>query len=152
MAAHVTKWKKFGSNSDIDTYTDDSADSGITVVKECRNECNIWLDGTSEIDTYDMDFPIATDLTIVLNGTLEDIDADAGDVDVDMIGSVDGTNYFKMADLVTWNAGGGAQAEVVGYAVYDVDANGCLPYMKIRCTPGGDANGTKGLKINVFPV
>ncbi len=81
-------------------------------------------------------------MTITLNGTLNDITADSGDIDVDMEGSIDGTNYTKLQDLVTWNAGGGAEAETVAMAVYDYAANGRLPYMRLSLTPGSDANCT----------
>lgn len=138
----VSKWTTIGAN----TGTPPGLSQNIKVVPgdngQVRHECLMWLDGTAAITTNHFDFPVTGDLTITLNGTLNDITADSGDIDVDMEGSIDGTNYTKLQDLVTWNAGGGAEAETVGMAVYDYAANGRLPYMRLSLTPGSDANCT----------
>ena len=152
MAAHVTKWTKMGSNTDIGAYTNDNAVPANNNVM--RHECHLWMDGTGNIDTYPITFPIVSDLTIVMNATQEAIAADAGNVDVDMIGSIDGTNYVEMqVNLIAdWNAGGGAQPCRMGYGVYDIDTYGVLPYMALRIQPETDADATVGVKINITPV
>lgn len=141
----VSKWTTIGAN----TGTPPGLSRNIKVVPgdngQVRHECLMWLDGTAAITTNHFDFPVTGDLTITLNGTLNDITADAGTasttaVDVDMEGSIDGTNYTKLQDLVSWNAGGGAVSETVGMAVYDYASNGRLPYMRLSVTPGSDAN------------
>ena len=152
MAAHVTKWTNKGSNTDIGAYTNDDAvpaDNNIM-----RHECHLWMDGTADIDTYPITFPIVSDLTIVMNATKAAIAADAGDVDVDMIGSIDGENYVELQTnlIENWDAGGGLQAVKMGYGVYDIDTYGVLPYMKLRVQPQNDANATVGVKINITPV
>ena len=138
----VSKWTTIGAN----TGTPPALSRNIKVVPgdngQVRHECLMWLDGTAAITTNHFDFPVTGDLTITLNGTLNDITADSADIDVDMEGSIDGTNYTKLQDLVTWDAGGGAAAEAVGMAVYDYASNGRLPYMRLSLTPGGDANCT----------
>jgi hypothetical protein len=112
----------------------------------------MWLDDTDPIYTKPFDWAVTGDFTVALNVTKADITADAGNVDVDIEGSVDGTNYVKMADLVTWNAGGGAEAEVVGLGIYDYDASGRMPYMRIAADCGSDAGSVSvGVKIVVTP-
>jgi|TARA_R110002020_G_scaffold258800_9_gene472657 hypothetical protein len=142
MAAAVSKWTTIGVN------TGDPAAQGLNtnIVAgsdgQVRHECLVWLDGTDPIYTNNFDWVINGDCTLVLNGTLNDITADAGNVDVDMEGSLDGTNYIKLADLATWNAGGGAQTETVGLAVYDFDGKGRMPFMRLAFDCGSDANCT----------
>jgi len=146
MAAAVSKWVKIGANSG----TPSAQGQNINIVPgtsgQVRHECLLWLDGTSKIATNHMDWNIDGDFTVTLNGTLNTIVDDADSVDVDLEGSLDGTNYVKLQDLVGWNAGGDSggtgHAEIVGHAVYDYDTNGRLPYMRVAVTPGADANCT----------
>ena len=153
MAASASPWTTKGSNTNAGSNTDGSINPGDTALnKTMRHECQVWLDDTDKIVTEDFDFPINGDFTVVLNATKHTVAADAGDVDVDIEGSVDGTNYVKLADLVTWNAGGGAQALVVGHGIYDYDSNGRMPYMRVALTCGSDAgNAANGTKIAVIP-
>ena len=140
MAAAVSEWTKIGLN------TGNPAAQGLNIPLvagsdgQVRHECLMWLDGTNSIETKNFDFAINGDFTVVLNGTLNQLDDDAGNVDVDVEGSLDGTNYIKLGDLVTWNAGGGSETETVGMGVYDYDTNGRFPYMRLALTPGSDAD------------
>jgi hypothetical protein len=149
MASSVSPWTTMASN------TQDGAGASVTqnvniaqtatgasgINAHVRSECLVWLDGTDPIYTNNFDFPINGDLTIILNGTLNTIHQDAGDIDVDMEGSLDGTNYIKLADVVTWNAGGASETETVGQAVYDYDGKGRMPFMRLMLDCGSDANG-----------
>ncbi len=158
MAYATSKWTTIASNSStpaavgenvsiIQTATGASGTNG-----HVRHECLLWMDGTAAMFTEPFDWSVHTDATIVLNATLNDITADAGNVDVDMQGSIDGTNYVKMQDLATWDAGGGAAGEAIGHLVYDFDTYGKMPYMRLALT-GDDANCTTAatnVKINVF--
>ena len=142
MAAAVSSWTTIGVNSG------DPAGQGLNTSivagsdAQVRHECLVWLDTTDKINTKHFDWVIQGDCTVILNGTLNTITADAGNVDVDMEGSLDGTNYVKLADLATWNAGGGAQTETVGLAIYDFDGKGRMPYMRISFDCGSDADCT----------
>tara|TARA_R110000824_G_scaffold1382_2_gene7023 strand:+ start:833 stop:1297 length:465 start_codon:yes stop_codon:yes gene_type:complete len=153
MAASVSKWTRKGTNTDAGANSAGSLNPGDALIDNVvRRECHMWLDDTAAIYTDAFDWSVSGDFTVALNVTKADITADAGDVDVDIEGSVDGTNYVKMADLVTWNAGGGAQAEVVGLGIYDYDASGRMPYMRIAADCGSDAGSVSvGVKIVVTP-
>ena len=153
MAASVSKWTRKGTNTDAGANSAGSLNPGDALIDNVvRRECHMWLDGIAQINTEPFDWSVDGDFTVALNVTLGTITADAGDVDVDIEGSVDGTNYVKMADLVTWNAGGGAAAEVVGLGVYDYDVSGKLPYMRIAADCGSDAGSVSvGVKIVVTP-
>ena len=163
MASSVSNWTTMASN------TQDGAGTSVTgnvsvaqtttgasgINAHVRNECLMWLDGTDPIYTNAFDFPINGDLTIILNGTLNTIHQDAGNIDVDMEGSLDGTNYIKLADLATWDAGGASETETVGQAVYDFDTNGRMPFMRLALDCGSDANGgtpsaAQNIKISVI--
>ena len=161
MAASVSAWTTMASNTqhgpglsvteNVNVAQTATGASGINA--HVRNECLVWLDGTADIHTKHFDFPVIGDLTIILNGTLNDISADAGDITVDMQGSLDGVNYVTMDTLITgtdWNAGGGGQAEVVGSAIYDYDSNGRMPFMRLKLDCSADAHaGTPGVADNI---
>ena len=127
-----SKWRTMGSNTNStgDSGTSGGGTSGIGTLddgvsnisnegtnNQVRHECTVWLVDNGETYTPSFDWAIDSDFTVVLNGTLNQLPADAGDIDVDVEGSLDGTNYIKLQDLVTWNAGGGAQAETVAMGV-----------------------------------
>tara|TARA_Y100001963_G_C6540948_1_gene335491 strand:+ start:64 stop:534 length:471 start_codon:yes stop_codon:yes gene_type:complete len=141
MAAAVSEWTTIGVNSGNPSAQGLNVDIVAGTSGQVRHECLLWMDGTDKIVTNHMDWNIDGDFTVTLNGTVNDITADAGNVDVDVEGSLDGTNYVKLADLVTWDAGGGAATEAVGHAVYDYDTNGRMPYMRLAFT-ADDANCT----------
>ena len=162
MASSVSHWTTMASNTQDGAGT--SVTGNVSVAQtatgasgtnaQVRNECLMWLDGTDTIYTKPFDFPINGDLTIILNGTLNTIHQDAGDIDVDMEGSLDGTNYIKLADLATYDIGAGSSA-TVGIGVYDFDTNGRMPFMRLALDCGSDANGgtpsaAQNIKISVI--
>jgi len=158
MASAVSEWTTIGTN------TGNPAAQGLNVPivagtkGHVRHECLMWLDGTSAIYTKPIDWVINGDFTVILNGTLNVLDDDPGAVDVDVQGSLDGgtDNWVKLADLATWNAGytvqGGADPSTVGHGVYDYDASGRMPFMRLSLNPGSDSDSVavdENLKITV---
>ena len=162
MAASVSKWTTRGTDVNAGAQSDGNLNPGdswlsgsgtIELKTTIRNECHIWIDGTTEFHTEPFTWYVNGDFTVFLNAGKDGISDDAGNVDVDVQGSVDGVYYSKLADLVTWDAGGALEGdETVGHGVYDYDANGVLPYMRLALSPGSDANSLNiGLKVVVQP-
>lgn len=154
MAASVSPWTTKGTNTNGGAQSDGNLNPGDNQLNTIvRNECHIWIDGTSQFYTENFSWPVTGDFTVFLNAGKDGISNDAGNVDVDIEGSVDGQNYVKLVDLVTWNAGGAIEGdEIVGHGVYDYDANGILPYMRIALTPSADASSVNlGLKVVIQP-
>ena len=155
MAASVSPWTKKGTNTNVGTNANGNFNNGDDLINNVvRYECHVWLEGTSKINSEHFDFPVTGAFTVVLNAAQEAIVADAGDVDVDIEGSVtgDSDHYVKMADLLTWNAGGASETDVIGYAVYNYDDDGRMPYMRISLTCQSNADSsTKGVKVVVIP-
>ena len=158
MAAAVSKWTKIGLNSGTPSAQGLNIDFSEGSAGQVRHECLLWMDGTSKINSENMDWNIDGDFTVVLNGTKNTITGDAGSVDVFVEGSLDGTNYVELQKIEDdWNAGGDSggsgHAENVGQAVYDYDTNGRMPFMRLAFTPSGDANCTSAaanVKITVI--
>ena len=150
MAASASPWTTKGSNTNAGSNTDGSINPGDTALnKTMRHECQVWLDGTDKIVTKDFDFPINGDFTVVLNATKHTIASDAGNVDVDIEGSVDGTNYVKLLDGLTWDAG--TTETQIDHFVYDFDDGGRMPYMRIAFDCGSD-NDNRHLPIKVVVI
>ena len=150
MAASASPWTTKGSNTNAGSNTDGSINPGDTALnKTMRHECQVWLDGTDKIVTKDFDFPINGDFTVVLNATKHTIASDAGNVDVGIEGSVDGTNYVKLLDGLTWDAG--TTETQIDHFVYDFDDGGRMPYMRIAFDCGSD-NDNRHLPIKVVVI
>ena len=154
MAGTSSKWTTLGSNTNSTINTDSAEEANIDITQsgigsginaQVRHECHMWLIDGADTETYDFDWAITGDFTVVLNSTLQTI-VDPGNVDVDIVGSVDGENYVKLQDVVTWNAG----TATVGHGIYDFDANGLMPYMRIRLDGNVVDNSANPIKINVF--
>ena len=78
----ASPWTNLATNTGTPPAVDDNVHiSGGTDVF-VRHECLMWLDGTAHIYSKPFDFPITGDFTVILNGTANDITADAGSVDV----------------------------------------------------------------------
>jgi hypothetical protein len=156
MAGTSSKWTTLGSNTNSSINTDSAAEANIDNIQsastasgtnnQVRHECHMWLIDGADTETYDFNWPVTNDFTVVINSTLQTLDSDPGNVDVDVVGSVDGTNYVKMADVVTWDAG----TATVGHGVYSFSSNGVMPYMRIRLDGNAVDNSAKPIKINVF--
>ena len=157
MAGTSSKWTKLGSNinSTINTDSGDeanidntqSASTASGTNNQVRHECHMWLVDSADTETADFDWPVTGDFTIVLNSAKQTLAGDPGTIDVDVVGSVDGTNYVKMQDIVLWDAG----TSTVGHGVYVFGTYGVMPYMRIRLDTSGTVdNSATPIKINVF--
>jgi hypothetical protein len=112
--------------------------------------CYFEMDGNTTDDyTKPFDFPVNGDLTIVINATKVNTDA-ATTLDVSMQGSVDGVNYVELADktLILQDSDGTIDT-VVKSAVYDYDAKGRMPFMRLGITAATPSNST--IIIAVIP-
>ena len=157
-----SKWTTMGSNTDstVDSGTSGGGDDGIGTLttgvsnasnggtsNEVRHECTVWLVDNGETYTPNFDWAINTDFTVVLNATRVTLDSDPGNVDFVVQGSVDGTNFVDMQDLGDWDAG----TATVGQGLYDFDANGRMPYMRLNLDCGNNVdNGEKPIKVCIF--
>ena len=153
MAGTSSKWTTLGSNTNSIVNTDSAEEANINISghgginAQVRHECHMWLIDGDNTETKDFNWSVIGNFTVVLNSALQTSMSDPGDIDVDIVGSVDGENYTKMSDLVTWDAGTGT----VGIGVYDYNANGVMPYMRIRLNCGSAVdNSDKPIKINVM--
>jgi hypothetical protein len=150
MAYAVSKWTTIGANSGTPSAVGLNKDIVAGTQGQVRHECLLWMDGTDDMVTEPFDWAINGDFTVILNGTLNDITADAGNVAVDIEGSLTGASgsYIELkTNLISvWNAGGDEDGaghdENVGHGVYDYDTNGRMPFMRIKLDAGSDANCT----------
>ena len=151
MAAGTSKWTTLGSNTDVTINNDSAVEANVAVALgtavQVRHECHMWLDDDAAIPTEHFDWVVNGDFTVVLNATKRDITNTIGTCTVKVRGSVDGTNYFDMVQLGTTSV----DNAVIGY-VYDYDANGRAPYMRLELTPATDVDNTATpIKIAVIP-
>ena len=148
MANSVSSWTKFGSNT-----TDPSLNENVSVIANeginthIRHECHAFLDTDAKIATDAFDWAIDTDFTVIFNGGYQQLNGTMDNIDCDIEGSVDGTNFVKLKDLATWASG----TQTIGTGVYSVEDNGKMPYMRVAMTPGTAHNNLNTpIKINVF--
>lgn len=113
--------------------------------------CVFRHDGGTEADwTEPFDFPVIGDFTVAINSTGEGLSADTT-MDVSVQGSIDGVNYTDLhTDLID---GVAISASTVGKtiaAVYDYDAKGRMPYMRLELT-AGTASTAENILIHIIP-
>ena len=109
--------------------------------------CVFRHDGGTEADwTEPFDFPINGDFTITINSTGEDLSASTT-MDVSVQGSVNGTDYV---DLHTDLIDGVVIDNTVVAGVYDYDAKGRMPYMRLELT-AGTASTAENILIHIIP-
>ena len=109
--------------------------------------CVFRHDGGTEADwTEPFDFPINGDFTITINSTGEDLSASTT-MDVSVQGSVNGTDYV---DLHTDLIDGVVIDDTVVAGVYDYDAKGRMPYMRLELT-AGTASTAENILIHIIP-
>ena len=157
------QWKTIGSNTNSTVNSGDSGGgvNGIGTVRDnidirpqttnqVRHECTMWMVDDTPTFTPDMDWAINTDFTVVINGTVVDLNADPGAVEVVVQGSVDGANYIDLVDLGDWDAVDGGGDDAAAAFVYDYDSQGRMPFMRLRLDGSDVANESTPFKINVF--
>ena len=109
--------------------------------------CVFRHDGGTEADwTEPFDFPINGDFTIAINSSGEALSASTT-MDVSVQGSVNGTDYV---DLHTDLIDGVVIDNTVVAGVYDYDAKGRMPYMRLELT-AGTASTAENILIHVIP-
>ena len=109
--------------------------------------CVFRHDGGTEADwTQPFDFPIMGDFTITINSSGENLSASTT-MDVSVQGSVDGVNY---TDLHTDLIDGVVIDNTTIAGVYDYDAKGRMPYMRLELT-AGTASTAENILIHVVP-
>ena len=109
--------------------------------------CVFRHDGGTEADwTEPFNFPINGDFTIAINSSGEALSASTT-MDVSVQGSVNGTDYV---DLHTDLIDGVVIDNTVVAGVYDYDAKGRMPYMRLELT-AGTASTAENILIHVIP-
>ena len=114
--------------------------------------CHFAMDGGTEDDyTASFDWPVKSDFTIVINATkIAMTGATNTTLDVGVEGSVDGTNFALMADKTAILADGDGDIDGNMYlAVYDYDAKGRMPYMRLQLTAATPSDST--FLIAIYP-
>ena len=124
--------------------------NGLGTIGNMGHFCYFEMDGNTTDDyTKPFDFPVNGDLTIVINATKVNTDASTT-LDVSMQGSVDGVNYVELADKTTiLQDSDGTIDTIVKSAVYDYDAKGRMPFMRLGITAATPSNST--IVIAVIP-
>ena len=161
-----SQWTTMGSNSNssVDSGTSGGGTTGTLpsgisnhqtatgasgTNNQVRRECTVWNVDTDDFSTPAFNWRVNSDFTVVVNGAGQSLALDPGAVEVDIEGSIDGSNWIQMKDMGDWSPGTGA---VVGTLIYDYDANGVMPYMRVTMNSANDVdNGPKPFKVNVFP-
>ena len=109
--------------------------------------CVFRHDGGTEADwTEPFDFPVNGDFTIAINSSGEDLDASTT-MDVSVQGSIDNVNFV---DLHTDLIDGVVIDDTVVAGVYDYDAKGRMPFMRLELT-AGTASTAENILIHVIP-
>lgn len=109
------------------------------------NECDIDLDGTTEVYTEPFDFPVRGDFSVVVNsGSVNINDSYSGsNCEIGVQGSVDGTTYIDL-DTAT-----NKDFDTKPYLhVYDLDAKGKMPFMRVSLD--GHGSGSEDIKVAIF--
>ncbi len=157
MAAELlgTKWSRIADMTATDALTDPAssyvtpgglvANGGVTGTMGYY--CIFNMDGGTDADyTHHFDFPVTGDFTIVLNSGGSDLGG-ALEMDCSVQGSVDNVNWV---DLHTDLLDGVTLDNVTKAAVYDYDAKGRMPYMRLELTAAANAQN-ESIMIHVVP-
>ena len=121
--------------------------SGTSVTGTMGHFCVFRHDGGTEADwTEPFNFAVNGDFTIAINGTGEDLSASTT-MDVSVQGSIDNVNFV---DLHTDLIDGVVIDDTVVAGVYDYDAKGRMPFMRLELT-AGTASTAENILIHVIP-
>ena len=160
MAAELlgTKWSRIADMTATDDLDSDNeyvtpyttprgkvANSGVTGTMGYY--CIFNMDGGTDADyTHPFDFPVMGDFTVVLNSGGSDLGGDTT-MDCSVQGSVDNVNWV---DLHTDLLDGVTLDNITKAAVYDYDAKGRMPYMRLELTAASNAQN-ESIMIHVVP-
>ena len=137
---------RFGDQPNIDITQSATGASGINA--QVRHECHMWNVDTADFASLPFDWAVNGDFTVVVNSAGNSADADPGAIEVEIEGSVDGTNWTQLQDMGDFSPGTSA---VVGTLVYDFDTYGKMPYMRVTMNSANATdNSAKPFKVNVF--
>ena len=156
MALTATKWSRkadyagFGPDDTApigDTPGGAIANGGETSTMGYYCVFDMGSDTTVNV-THPFDFPIMGDFTVVVNSTGENLGGGQSP-NVSVQGSVDGvsTNYIDLHDNIITSTDIDDNAAA---AVYDYDAKGRMPYMRLEITQTSSAVN-KAIIVNVVP-
>ena len=145
------KWSKGADlslgDATIRDYTT-GTDLSASLSKTMGNYCAFDMDGGTDADyTEPFDFPILGDFMVIVNATGINLGA-ATTMDVSVQGSADGDNWV---DLHTDILDGVAIDDVMATAVYDADAKGIMPYMRLELTAASNAR-TEAILLQIDPL
>ena len=149
MAILGSPWETYSdlNPTSVDTLPESSSEmesigpkiNGAGTIGTMGHYCYFNLDnGTDEDFTLPFDFPISGDFTIVINALATEL-AGSTLVDVSVAGSVDGTTYV---DLHTDVIDGVQMNDTLAIGVYDYDAKGRMPFMRLGINPLTGRNET----------
>ena len=152
MAAELlgSKWSTMAdlniAEATVEAFVNtDSPKSKVTLGNAAAmgHYCYFEMDGNTTDDyTKPFDFVIDGDFTVAINATA--VDTDAGTtLDVTVQGSVDGDNYVELAaktDIL--QDSDGTIDSLVKIGIYDYDAKGRMPYMRLGITAATPSNST----------
>ena len=165
MAGFTSKWTRKGSNYDAvddgdarfkgytnpsETSTGETSGTSAENVRYSldtygRYECHVWLADNAITYTKPFDFPIRGDLTIALNPTKINLGNAPGNCTVKMHG---GCTSNTNTDAVLATLGTTTLDDAIVTYVYDYDANGRAPFMRLSITQANDVdNTTQPIKI-----
>lgn len=126
----------------------DLSDVAYGVTKTMGHYCVFDMDGGTDADfTEHFDFPILGDFMIIVNPTGVNLSGGVA-VDVSVQGSADGTNYV---DLHTDILDGVTIDDAMVTAVYDADAKGIMPYMRLEITTTANAQN-EAILLQIDPL
>lgn len=113
--------------------------------------CHYDAGGTTERRTTEpFPFPVIGDLTIVINATAVDFGS-ADTIDLSMQGSMNGTAWTELADETALiQDSTGTVEDVVLACVYDYDAKGRMPYMRLAIQANA-TSANNAILIGVVP-
>ena len=156
MALTATKWGRKADYAGFDG--DDTAPTGTIPGGAIANGgetstmgyyCKFDMGSDTSVNySHAFDFPVTGDLTIVVNPTGENLGGGQSP-NVSIQGSVDGiaTNYVDLHDNIITSTDIDDNAAA---AVYDYDAKGRMPYMRVEITQTSSARD-KAIMVVVVP-
>ena len=155
MAAELlgSKWSKMADLSVADATLLAKTTSEVPGVGSLNNTmghfCHFAMDGGTDADyTHHFDFPILGDFMIVVNPTKVNTDA-ATTVDLSVQGSVDGSSWVDLHNNIIADGDGTFDTATLT-AVYDADAKGIMPFMRLELTAATPSDST--ILLSIIPL
>ena len=151
--ANVSSWTRMSSDSNAESGATNPAhlNPNRTLVCSVRRDCHVWLPDGSTYYSKPFDWGVFGDFTIMVNGAGQDLAADAGNVAINVEGSIDNINYVPLNALpFAWNSGSGG-ATTSDTFLYDYDTDGKMPYMRLSFDGDNQDNTTTPFKVSIIP-